>query len=37
MTEQAQYRAHALVEGRGDSAMGALFALARALRELAEK
>jgi hypothetical protein len=35
VTEQAQYRAHALVEGRGDSAMGALFALARNLRELA--
>jgi hypothetical protein len=37
MTEQAEYRAYALVEGRGDSAQGALSALANNLRELAAK
>ena len=34
MTEQAEYRVHAIVEGRGDSAQAAVTALARNLREL---
>jgi len=37
MSEQAEYRAHALVEGRGESAEAAVSALVRNLRELAEK
>lgn len=35
LTEQAEYREHPAVEGRGDSAQAAVSALARALRELA--
>ena len=37
VTEQAEYRVHALVEGRGDSAQAAVTALARNLGELAAK